>query len=218
MIDVYTWTTPNGHKIHIMLAETGLPHRIHRVDIGAGQQLTPEFKKINPNGKIPAIVDQDGAPGERSGGEGRGAKPLAVFESGAILVHLAMKSGMLLPSDPTARYATLEWLMFQVSSIGPMFGQAYHFRSAAPERVPYAIDRYSQEVTRILGVMDRRLGEAEYLAGKDYTIADIAAFPWVKGGHNYGQNMEDFPNLGRWIAAIKARPAVQRGFKLLDPK
>ena len=203
MIDLYTWTTPNGHKIHIMLAETGLPHRIHRVDIGAGAQHNPEYKKINPNAKIPAIIDQDGAPGE-----GPGAKPLAIFESGAILIHLAKKSGKLLPAEPFARFATLEWLMFQVANIGPMFGQAYHFRSAAPERLPYAIDRYTNEVTRILGVMDRRLGAVEYLAGKDYTIADIAAFPWVKGGHSYCQNMDDFPNVKRWIAAIKARPAV----------
>jgi len=206
MIDLYTWTTPNGHKIHIMLAETGLPHCVHRVDIGAGQQHRPDYKKINPNAKIPAIIDQDGPDG----------KPLAIFESGAILVYLAKKSGMLLPTEPFARYATLEWLMFQVSSIGPMFGQAYHFRSAAPERLPYAIDRYTNEVTRILGVMDRRLGQVEYLAGKDYTIADIASFPWIKGGHNYGQNMDDFPHVKRWLAAIKARPAVLRGFKMLD--
>lgn len=206
MIDLYTWTTPNGHKIHIMLAETGLPHRVHRVDIGAGAQHAPAFRKINPNAKIPAIIDRDGP----------GGKPFAIFESGAILVYLAKKSGKFLPTEPFARYATMEWLMFQVSSIGPMFGQAYHFRSAAPERIPYAIDRYTNEVTRILGVMDRRLGEVEYLAGKDYTIADIASFPWVKGGHTYGQNMDDFPHVQRWIAAIKARPAVLRGFKLLD--
>ncbi len=212
MIDLYTWSTPNGHKIHIMLAETGLPHRIHRVDIGSGAQHGPVFRKINPNAKIPAIVDHAGAPGE-----GPGAKPLAVFESGAILVHLAQRSGKFLPEEPAAHYATLEWLMFQVANIGPMFGQAYHFRSAAPERLTYAIDRYTHEVSRILGVLDRRLGEVEYLAGKAYSIADIAAFPWVKGGHSYGQNMEDFPNVMRWIAAVKARPAVQRGLKLLDP-
>ena len=206
MIDLYTWTTPNGHKIHIMLAETGLAHRVHRVDIGSGAQHAPAFKKINPNAKIPAIVDRDGP----------GGKPFAIFESGAILVYLAKKSGKFLPSDPHLRFATMEWLMFQVSSIGPMFGQAYHFRSAAPERITYAIDRYTNEVSRILGVMDRRLGEVEYLGGKDYTIADIASFPWVKGGHNYGQNMDDFPNVQRWINAIKARPAVLRGFKLLD--
>ncbi|MBW8837637.1 MAG: glutathione S-transferase N-terminal domain-containing protein, partial [Burkholderia sp.] len=188
MIELYSWTTPNGHKIHIMLEETGLPYRVHKINLGAKEQTTPEYLKLNPNGKIPTIVDTDGPDG----------KPLVIFESAAILVHLAQKSGKFLPTEPRARYATLEWLMFQIANIGPMYGQAFHFRSVAPERVPYAIDRYTNEVGRLLSVMDKRLCEHVYLAGEEYTIADIACWPWVRNSHSFGFNMENYPNVQRW--------------------
>jgi GST-like protein len=210
MIELYSWTTPNGHKIHIMLEETGLPYRVHKVNLGAKEQTSPDYLKINPNGKIPAIIDTEGAVGD-SGGQ-----PLAIFESAAILVHLAQKSGKFLPEAPHARYATLEWLMFQIANIGPMYGQAFHFRSVAPERVPYAIDRYTNEVGRLLSVMDKRLSEHAYLAGADYTIADIASWPWVRNSHSFGFNMENHPNVQRWITAIAERPAVRRGLKALE--
>jgi GST-like protein len=206
MIELYSWTTPNGHKIHIMLEETGLPYRVHKINLGAKEQTRPEYLKINPNGKIPAIIDTDGPEG----------KPLAIFESAAILVHLAQKSGKFLPTEPRARYATLEWLMFQIANIGPMYGQAFHFRSVAPERVPYAIDRYTNEVGRLIGVMDRRLREHAHLAGEEYTIADIACWPWVRNSHSFGFNMENFPNVQRWVSAIAERPAVRRGLKALE--
>jgi GST-like protein len=206
MIELYSWTTPNGHKIHIMLEETGLPYRVHKVNLGAKEQTQPEYLKINPNGKIPTIVDTEGPDG----------KPLAIFESAAILVYLAQKSGKLLPADPRRRAATLEWLMFQIANIGPMFGQAFHFRSVAPERVPYAIDRYTSEVGRLLGVMDKRLWERDYLAGEEYTIADIACWPWVRNSHSFGFDMENYPNLQRWVGAIAERPAVRRGLKALE--
>jgi GST-like protein len=211
MIELYSWTTPNGHKIHIMLEETGLPYRVHKIDLGAREQDNPAYLKINPNGKIPAIVDTEGP----SDGSGSGA-PIAIFESAAILIHLAQKSGKFLPQEPAGRYATLQWLMFQIANIGPMYGQAFHFRSVAPERVPYAADRYSNEVGRLLSVMDRRLGEVPYLAGPEYTIADIAAWPWVRNSHSYGQNMENFRNVTRWIAAVGERPGVRRGLKALE--
>ena len=206
MIELYSWTTPNGHKIHIMLEETGLPYRVHKINLGAKEQTRPEYLKINPNGKIPAIIDTDGPDG----------KPLAIFESAAILVHLAQKSGKLLPTEPRARYATLEWLMFQIANIGPMYGQAFHFRSVAPERVLYAIDRYTNEVGRLLGVIDKRLFEQPYLAGAEYTIADIASWPWVRNSHSFGFNMENYPNVQRWVSTIAERPAVRRGLKALE--
>jgi GST-like protein len=206
MIELYSWTTPNGHKIHIMLEETGLPYRVHKINLGAKEQNRPEFLAINPNGKIPAIVDTDGPDG----------RPLAVFESAAILVHLAQKSGMFLPTEPRARYATLEWLMFQIANIGPMYGQAFHFRSVAPERVPYAIDRYTNEVGRLLSVVDRRLSEQAYLAGPEYTIADIASWPWLRNSHSFGFNMENYPHVQRWVSMIAERPAVRRGLKALE--
>ena len=205
MIDLYSWATPNGHKIHIMLEETGLPYRLHKVDIGRGDQFKPDFIAINPNSKIPAIVDNE--PGD--------GKPLALFESGAILVYLAEKTGKFLPADKRRRYRVMEWLMFQMASIGPMYGQAWHFRSVAPERIPYAVDRYTNEVTRLLKVMEHRLQESRYLGDSDYSIADIAAWPWVKGSEKYGQNMRDFPAVARWIAEIAERPAVQRGLNAL---
>ncbi|WP_374371161.1 glutathione S-transferase N-terminal domain-containing protein [Dongia sp.] len=206
MIDLYSWTTPNGHKIHIMLEETGLPYRAHKVDLGKGEQFRPEYLAINPNNKIPAIVDADGPDG----------KPISVFESGAILIYLAEKSGKFLPTDKRRRYDVLQWLMFQMGSIGPMYGQAWHFRSAAPERLPYAVDRYTKEVTRLLKVMDLRLGTSAYLGDAEFSIADIAAWPWVKGSEKYGQDMRDFPHVSRWINAIAARPGVQRGLRALD--
>jgi len=206
MIDLYSWTTPNGHKIHIMLAETGLAYRAHRIDLGKGDQFQPQFLAINPNGKIPAIVDDDGPDG----------KPITVFESGAILIYLAEKSGKFLPALPRRRYDVLQWLMFQMASIGPMYGQAWHFRSAAPERIPYAVDRYTNEVTRLLKVMDQRLKESAFLGDAEYSIADIAAWPWVKGSEKYGQDMRDFPHVSRWISEIAARPGVQRGLHALD--
>lgn len=205
MIDLYSWATPNGHKIHIMLEETGLPYRLHKVDIGRGDQFKPDFIAINPNSKIPAIVDNE--PGD--------GKPLALFESGAILVYLAEKTGKFLPAGKRRRYRVMEWLMFQMASIGPMYGQAWHFRSVAPERIPYAVDRYTNEVTRLLKVMEHRLQESRYLGDSDYSIADIAAWPWVKGSEKYGQNMRDFPAVARWIAEIAERPAVQRGLNAL---
>jgi GST-like protein len=206
MIDLYSWTTPNGHKIHIMLEETALPYRAHKVDIGKGEQFRPEFLAVNPNNKIPAIIDQDGPDG----------RPITVFESGAILIYLAEKSGKFLPGTARRRYDVLQWLMFQMASIGPMYGQAWHFRSAAPERIPYAVDRYSNEVTRLLKVMDLRLKDSAYLGDAEYSIADIAAWPWVKNSEKIGQDMRDFPHVSRWIATIAARPAVQRGLQALD--
>lgn len=206
MIDLYSWATPNGHKAHIMLEETGLPYRLHKVDIGKGEQLRPEYLAINPNGKIPAIIDNDGP--------GRG--PITLFESGAILIYLAEKTGKFLPIDKRRRYDVLQWLMFQMASIGPMYGQAWHFRSVAPERIPYAVNRYTNEVTRLLRVMELRLRESAYLGDSEYSIADIAAWPWVKGSEKYGQDMRDFPHVARWIATIAERPAVQRGLNALS--
>jgi GSH-dependent disulfide-bond oxidoreductase len=205
MIDVYSWATPNGHKVHIMLEETGLDYRVHPIDIGAGDQFAPAFLKISPNNKIPAIVDQDGP----------GGQPLALFESGAILVYLAEKTGRFLPADPVGRYTTLEWLMFQMGGIGPMLGQAHHFRLYAPEKIDYAINRYTNEAQRLYNVMDKRLGETAYLAGDDYTIADIAAFPWTRSWQNQGITLDALPNVKRWHEAIAARPAVQRGVEVL---
>jgi GST-like protein len=205
MIEVYTWATPNGHKVHVMLEECGLPYNVHAVDIGKGEQFAPDFLKISPNNKIPAIVDPDGP----------GGKPISIFESGAILIYLAEKMGKLLPQEPRARYATFEWLMFQMGGIGPMFGQAHHFRNYAPEKIQYAINRYTNEAGRLYGVMDRRLGETAYLAGPDYTIADIATWPWTRSIKNQGHALEEYPNVKRWFDAIAARPAAQRGIKVL---
>jgi GST-like protein len=205
MIDLYSWPTPNGHKIHIMLEEVGLPYKVHGIDIGAGAQFEPAFLKISPNNRIPAIVDNDGP----------GGKPISVFESGAILIYLAEKTGKLMPKEPRARYAVLEWLMFQMGGIGPMFGQANHFRAYAPEKIPYAIDRYTNEAKRLYGVLDRRLGDHDYVAG-DYSIADIAIFPWMRYGDRRGVNVDEFPNVKRWFGAINARPAVQRGVEVLN--
>ncbi len=205
MIEVYSWATPNGHKVHVMLEECGLEYRAIPVDIGAGDQFKKEFLAISPNNKIPAIVDPDGPDG----------KPISLFESGAILMYLAAKTGRFLPSDLRGRYRTLEWLMFQMGGVGPMLGQTHHFRTYAPEPIPYAIDRYSNETKRLYGVMDRRLRESEYIAADEYTIADIAIFPWVRSWEKQGIDWSDFPTLKAWFDRIAARPAVRRGVEVL---
>ncbi len=204
MIDLYTWPTPNGFKASIMLEETGLPYTVIPVDISKGDQFKPGFLKISPNNKMPAIVDHDGPDGG----------PYALFESGAILMYLAEKTGRFMPSAVAGRYRVVQWLMFQMGSIGPMLGQAHHFRQYAPDPLPYAIDRYTNETGRLYGVMDRRLGESEYLAG-DYSIADMACFPWIRSYERQGQKLEDFANVKRWFEAIGARPAVQKGLQVL---
>jgi len=204
MIDLYTWPTPNGHKIHIMLEETGLPYRVIPVNIREGDQFKPNYLKINPNNKMPTIVDPDGP----------GGKPFPVFESGAILIYLAEKTGRFLPAEPIPRYTVLQWLFFQVAHIGPMLGQAHHFRGAAPEKIPYAIDRYTNEANRLYGVLDRRLKDVAYVAG-EYSIADIAIFPWLRSHVNQGVDLAAYANVKRWFDAINARPAVQRGVQVL---
>ena len=203
MIDLYYWPTPNGHKITMFLEEAGLDYRIRPVDIGAGEQFKPEFLAISPNNKIPAIVDPDGPGGKR----------FALFESGAILIYLGEKTGKLIPKDPATRYVALQWLMFQMGGLGPMLGQTHHFLRAAPEEVPYAIKRYKDETRRLYGVLDKRLAEAEHLAG-EYSIADIASYPWVARHEWHQIELGDFPNVKRWYDAIGARPAVQRGMKV----
>ena len=205
MIEVYSWATPNGHKIHVMLEECGLAYRAIPVNIGAGDQFKPEFLKISPNNKIPAIVDPDGPDGE----------PISVFESGAILLYLAAKTGRFLPADLRGKYRVLEWLMFQMGSVGPMLGQAHHFRLYAPEKLPYAIDRYSNEARRLYGVIDKRLGQSRYIAADEYTIADIAIFPWLRSWKNQGIELDDYPALKSWFEGIADRPAVQRGVEVL---
>ncbi len=205
MIEVWSWATPNGHKVHIMLEELGLPYKVIPVDIGAGDQFKPEFLAITPNHRIPSIVDPDGPGGER----------LTLFESGAILIYLGEKTGRLIPSDPRARLICLQWLMFQMGGVGPMFGQYNHFANYAPERLPYAVERYTNEVKRLHRVLDKRLGEAAYLAGDEYSIADIATFPWMRGADRRGIDLADYPNVKRWHDAIAARPAVQRGVAVL---
>ena len=204
-IDVYTWPTPNGHKIHIMLEECRLPYAAHPVNIGAGDQFAPAFLKISPNNKIPAITDPDGP----------GGKPISLFESGAILVYLAAKTGKFMPRGDRARYDVLQWLMFQMGGVGPMLGQAHHFRMYAPEKISYAIDRYSNEAKRIYGVIDKQLSQNRFIAGKQYSIADIAIFPWLRSWENQGITLGDYPHLNAWFEAIAARPAVQRGVKVL---
>ena len=208
MIDVYSWATPNGHKVHIMLEETGLEYTVHAVDIGAGDQFKAEFLDISPNNKIPAITDSDG-PRSADG------KPFALFESGAILIYLAEKTGRFLPTDPAARYSVLQWLMFQMGGLGPMLGQTHHFSIYAPEPIEYAINRYTNETRRLYGVMDKQLGKTQYLAGNEYTIADIASFPWTRSWQNQGIELDAFPNVKRWHEEIAARPAVVRGVAVL---
>jgi GSH-dependent disulfide-bond oxidoreductase len=205
MIDVYSWPTPNGHKVHIMLEECGLAYQAIPVNIGAGEQFRPEFLAVSPNNKIPAIVDPQGPDG----------KPISLFESGAILVYLASKTGRFLPSGDRAKFEVLQWLMFQMGGVGPMLGQAHHFRMYAPEKIQYAIDRYTNEARRLYGVIDKRLAKSEWLGGSEYSIADIATFPWLRSWQNQGVVMEEYPRLKRWFDTIAERPAVQRGVKVL---
>ncbi len=204
MIDLHYWTTPNGHKITMFLEESALPYRIFPVNIGKGDQFKPEFLAIAPNNRIPAIVDHEPA----DGGE-----PLSVFESGAILLYLADKTGHFIPSDLRGRTQVLEWLFWQMGGLGPMAGQNHHFTQYAPEKIPYAIERYVNETNRLYGVLDKRLGDCEFIAG-DYSIADMAAYPWIVPYERQGQNLDDFPNLKRWFEAVAARPATQRAYEL----
>jgi GSH-dependent disulfide-bond oxidoreductase len=203
MIDLYTWSTPNGYKVSIMLEEVGLPYKVIPIDIAKGDQFSDIFLKISPNNKIPAIVDHLG-PDSRS---------FSLFESGAILMYLAEKTGRLMPTETRSRYTVIQWLMFQMGNLGPMLGQNHHFRNYAPEPLEYAINRYTNEARRLYSVMDRRLAEVEYLAGA-YSIADMACFPWIRPWKRQGQNLEEHPNLKRWFEAIDQRPAVQRGLQV----
>ena len=205
MLEVWSWPTPNGHKVHIAVEELGIPYKLVPVNIGKGEQFRPEFLAITPNHRIPAIVDP----------EGPGGKPLSLFESGAILIYLAEKHGRLIPRDPAARYTCLQWLMFQMGGVGPMFGQYGHFHNYAPEDVPYAKTRYANEVRRLHGVLEKRLAQAKYLAGEEYSIADIATFPWLRFPERRGIDFNEFPSVKRWFATIEARPAVQRGVAIL---
>ena len=202
-IELHYWPTPNGWKVSILLEELGVPYEMHFVNIGAGEQFKPEFLAISPNNRMPAIVDP----------EGPGGEPISVFESGAILQYLGRKFGRFYPSDERARVAVDEWLFWQVGGLGPMAGQAHHFRQYAPEKIQYGIDRYTNEVNRLYGVMNKRLEGRDHLAG-EYSIADIASYGWVVPHKNQGQDLEDFPNLKRWFEAIGARPAVERGVAL----
>ena len=203
-IDLYTWTTPNGHKVHIALEEMGLPYKAHWVNIGKNEQFTPEFLAVSPNNKIPGIIDHDGIDG---------SGPITMFESGAILIYLADKTGKLLAASGAKRYETLQWVMFQMGGVGPMMGQYFHFKMAAQEKIPYAIERYGKEVTRLFTVANTQLGKHEYLAGH-YSIADIAAYPWMKNFAAFGIEVGQFTHVDRWVAAIADRPAVQRGMAL----
>ena len=210
MIDLWTWATPNGHKVHIALEELGLPYNVIPVNIGAGDQFKPEFLKITPNHRIPALVDSDGPSG------GPGGKPFTLFESAAILIYLSEKcGGRLIPRDPIGRYKCLEWIMFQMGGIGPMFGQWNHFGAYAPEKVPYAIQRYTNEVKRLTRVLNHRLDETRFLAGDEYSMADIITYPWIRNPERRGVNLGDYPHVKRWHDAIAARPAVQRGVAVL---
>ena len=209
MIDVYSWPTPNGHKVHIMLEECGQrlgrDWQVHPINIGAGDQFQPDFLKISPNNKIPAIVDPHGPDG----------KPISLFESGAILLYLASKFGKLLPKTDRQKYEVLQWLMFQMGGVGPMLGQTHHFRMYAPEKIEYAVNRYTNEAKRLYGVMDKRLATSPYLGGRSYSIADIAVFPWLRSWQNQGIDWADYPHLKAWFDKIAERPAVQRAVQVL---
>jgi GSH-dependent disulfide-bond oxidoreductase len=206
VIDLYYWTTPNGHKVTIFLEEAGLAYRIRPVDISAGAQFEPEFLKLSPNNRIPAIVDHAPA---------GGGAPIAIFESGAILQYLAEKTGRFLPSDLRGRTEVMQWLLWQMAGLGPMLGQNHHFRQYAPERLPYPIERYVRETERLYGVLDERLAEREFIAGT-YSIADMASYPWIVPYERQGQNLADFPHVRRWFETIRARPAVQRAYARAD--
>jgi GST-like protein len=202
MIDLYYWTTPNGHKITLFLEEAGVPYTIHPVNLGRGDQFKPEFLAISPNNRIPAIVDQDPADG---------GAPVSIFESGAILLYLAEKTGKFLPKDLRGRIAALEWLFWQVGGLGPMAGQNHHFKQYAPEKLSYAIERYVNETNRLYAVLNKRLADWAFVAG-EYSIADMASYPWIVPYENQGQKLADFPHLERWFEAIRARPATQRAY------
>ncbi|MDF5717316.1 MAG: glutathione S-transferase N-terminal domain-containing protein [Rhizonema sp. NSF051] len=203
MIELYYWTTPNGHKVTMFLEEVGLPYNIVPVNIGAGEQFQPEFLKISPNNRIPAIIDTEPATGD---------EPISVFESGAILVYLAEKTGKLLPEDSRDRAEVLQWLFWQMGGLGPMAGQNHHFNQYAPEKIDYAINRYVNETGRLYAVLDKRLADREFVAG-EYSIADIASYPWIVPYERQNQKLEDFPNLKRWFEAIQARPATVRAYE-----
>ena len=203
MIDLYTWTTPNGRKVSIMLEERALPYRVHPINIGQGEQFGPEYLKINPNGKIPSIIDP----------EGPGGEPITMMESGAIFIYLAGKTGKLLAAAVRDRYVALQWLMFQMGGVGPIFGQVHHFLRAAKEQVPYAIERYTRETRRLYGVLNERLKDREFLAD-GYSVADIATYPWVARHEWHKTDLNDFAHVKRWFDAISARPAVKRGMKV----
>ena len=205
MIHLYSWATPNGEKLHILLEELGIPYELHRLDITRGEQFEPEFLKISPNNKIPALVDTEGP----DGGD------YVVFESGAMMMYLAEKTGKFMPLDMAARYQVIQWLMFQMGGVGPMFGQYSHFTTYAPEKIEYSVERYTKECMRLYGVMDRRLGESTYLAGDEYSIADMATYAWTYSYERRGFDLSGHDNVLRWLAEIRARPAVQRGTQLL---
>ncbi|WP_097460256.1 glutathione binding-like protein [Mangrovitalea sediminis] len=208
MIDLYYWPTPNGHKVTLFLEEAGLDYDIHPVDISAGDQFKPAFLVFSPNNRMPAIIDRDPA----DGGE-----PITVFESGAILLYLAEKTGQFLPSDLRGRKTVNEWLFWQVGGLGPMAGQNHHFGVYAPEKIPYAIERYVKETNRLYGVLDRRLAEAEFIAGDDYTIADMAAYPWIVPWERQQQNLDEFPHLRRWFDSIAQRPGTVSAYAKAEP-
>lgn len=205
MIDLHYWPTPNGHKVTLFLEETGLRYRILAVDIGRGEQFRPEFLKIAPNNRMPAIVDHEPADG---------GAPLSLFESGAILLYLADKTGRFIPPDLRGRAEVLQWLFWQMGGLGPMAGQNHHFSQYAPEKIPYAIDRYINETNRLYGVLDRRLADRPFVAGEAYSIADMASYPWIVPHENQGQNLDDFPNLKRWFETIAARPATIQAYEI----
>ena len=203
MIDLYTWSSPNGAKVRIMLEETGLDYELYPVNLGEGEQKKPEYLALNPNGKIPAIVDRDGPGGDE----------VTIFESGAILLYLAEKSGMFLPEEPNEKWQVISWLMFQMAGIGPSLAQAGYYLNRAPEPAPHAVERFVNEAERLYGVVDQRLEKAEFLAG-DYSIADIASYPWMRNHERFSIDIADYPNVGRWLDTISARPAVERSLAL----
>ena len=207
MIDLYYWTTPNGHKVSLFLEEARLPYKVHPINIGQGDQFKPDFLKIAPNNRIPAIVDQSPTDG---------GAPISLFESGAILLYLAEKTGQFLPQDLRGRQEALQWLFWQMGGLGPMAGQNHHFSQFAPEKIPYAIKRYVDETARLYGVLDRRLADRPFVAGADYSIADMAIYPWIVSHKWQSQRLEDFPHVQRWFNSIKERPATVRAYELVQ--
>lgn len=207
MIDLYYWTTPNGHKVSLFLEEAGLPYKVHPINIGLGDQFKPDFLKIAPNNRIPAIVDQNPTDG---------GAPISLFESGAILLYLAEKTGQFIPQDLRGRQEALQWLFWQMGGLGPMAGQNHHFSQFAPEKIPYAIKRYVDETARLYGVLDRRLADRAFVAGEDYSIADMAIYPWIVSHKWQSQRLEDFPHVLRWFNSIKERPATVRAYELVQ--